>query len=270
MARQVYGQRHVLGLVSLADAELYGLPTASLRTTGTGPNAIFVSPNDQSMAAAIGTATQSAPGQPFLIDPVALRSHAEAYPGTMAVNVVAPLTGLDATTAGDIAQLIRVATADGQVVGSGFGQLAAGYLPMTSTGPTAGLHASAQVVAAAIRVQAGQLPGAAPTPTPTTTATAGSAAGSAGTPVSAATTTTTTGVAAAAPAAAVPPATTTVVGAPAPAASSPPMALAKAVTVAPALTGIGAASLPAAMGIGALGLLSAPVLRRLTTRRPRS
>lgn len=274
MARQVYGQRHVLGLVSLADAELYGLPTASLRTSGTGPDAVFVGPNDQSMAAAIGTAAQSAPGQPFLIDPVALRSHAEAYPGTMAVNVVAPLTGLDATTAGDIAQFIRVATADGQVVGTGFGQLAAGYLPMTSTGPTASLHASAQVVAAAIRAQAGALPGTAPTasPTPTTsaTATSGSAASPGGTLATTTTTTTTTGTAAAAPAVAAPPATTTVVGAPAPAASSPPMTLAKTVTVAPALTGIGAASLPAAMGIGALGLLGAPVLRRLTTRRPRS
>lgn len=274
MARQVYGQRHVLGLVSLADAELYGLPTASLRTSGTGPDAIFVSPNDQSMAAAIDTAAQSAPGQPFLIDPVVLRSHAEAYPGTMAVNVVAPLTGLDATTAGDIAQFIRVATADGQVVGTGFGQLAAGYLPMTSTGPTAGLHASAQVVAAAIRDQAGALPGTAPSasPTPTTsaTATSGSAASTGGTPATTATTTTTTGTAADAPTAAAPPATTTVVGAPAPAASSPPMTLAKTVTVAPALTGIGAASLPAAMGIGALGLLGAPALRSLTTRRPRS
>lgn len=270
MARQVYGQRHVLGLVSLADAELYGLPTASLRTSGTGPDAIFVSPNEQSMAAAIGTAVQAAPGQPFLIDPVALRSHAEAYPGTMAVNVVAPLTGLDAATAGDVAQLIRVATTDGQVEGSGFGQLAAGYLPMTSTGPTAQLYASAQVVAEAIRVQSGHLPGAAPTstssPTTTPTTTTSSATGSAGVPVTAATTTTTTGAPASG---AAPPATTTVVGAPAPTASSPPMALARAVTVAPALSGIGAASLPTAMGIGALGLLGAPVLRRLSTRRPR-
>jgi hypothetical protein len=263
-ARQPYGRRHVLGLVSLADASAYGLTTASLRTSGTGPDAIFVSPNDQSMAAAIGAAAQSAPGQPFLIDPVALRSRAEAYPGTMAVNAVAPLSGLDATTAGHIAQFIRVATNDGQVAGSGFGQLAAGYLPLTSTGPAAPLYASAQVVGEAIRVQSGRLPGAAPTPTASasTTSKTSSSAGSA----SASVTATTTGAPASG---AVPPATATVVGAPAPAASSPPMALARAVTVAPALTGIGAASLPTAMGIGALGLMSAPVLRRLSARRPR-
>ena len=272
MVRQVYGQRHVLGLVTLADAQLYGLQTAELRTSGTGPDAVFVAPHEQSMAAAIETAAQSAPGQPYLIDPVELRSHAAAYPGTMAVNVVAPLTGLTASTAGDVAQLVRVATTDGQVTGPGFGQLADGYLPMRSTGPTAALFASAQVVAEAIRVQSGRLPGATPTPSPTptatatpTTATATAKTGSAGAPVTAMMPPPTTPVASGA----VPPATTTVVGAPAPAASTPPQAAVSPPTVAPRLTGLGAASLPTAMGIGALGLMGAPVLRRLSTRRPR-
>jgi hypothetical protein len=265
MEQQNYGSRHVLGLVALGDAERYGLPTAALRTNGTGIDARFVAPDVSSMAAAVQTATSQAPGRPFLIDPAALRAQPDAYPGTMVVSAAVPLTGLDPATASHIAQFIRVATTEGQVPGVNFGQLAPGYLPLTASGPTAPLFASAQVVAEAIRVQAGPLAAPAPTPQPSSSSPAPSLAAS--------------DQGAGAPASAGPPpgsapvptvgASTTSLGLPAPTGSPAPPAARRGTTDAPRLTGVAAATLPAALGIGALGLIGAPLLRQLSTRRPR-
>ncbi|GAA3794478.1 hypothetical protein [Cellulomonas soli] len=155
IARQGYGSRFMLGLVSLGDAERFGLRTAALRTAGTGPDATFVEASPASMASALTVADQTAPGAPFLLDRTALP--ADAYPGTMVVHAAAALSGLSASDAGHVAELVRIATTEGQVPGSGNGQLPDGYLPITSDGPTAALLASAQAVASAIEAQSGPM-----------------------------------------------------------------------------------------------------------------
>ncbi|WP_448631231.1 hypothetical protein [Cellulomonas soli] len=246
--RQGYGTRFMLGVVSLGDAERLGLRTAQLLTAGTGTSGTYVGPSPAAMAAAVASATQEAPGEPFTLDRATLPD--DAYPGTMIVHVAARLSGLDAATAGHVSQFVDVATGEGQVPGSGNGQLPDGYLPITGTGPTAALLASARQVSGAFLRQGGSVvPAVAPVST------------------------------APGPPSVVPPArasaatTTAVAAAPASVAGLPADAMADA--AAPGATGLtpeqssGAANaaLPVTVGVGLAGLGAAPVLRLWTTRR---
>ena len=163
--RQPYGNRFMIGLTSLGDAERYALDTAELRTAGTGTSAQFVGASASSLSAALAATSQDETGAPFLVDYDALS--ATAYPGTMIVHTAALLSGLPATSAADVAQFIETATTEGQIEGSGNGELPAGFLPITDAGPTADLYGSAQIVAEAILAQKGAIATPAPTPTPT-------------------------------------------------------------------------------------------------------
>ena len=71
----------------------------------------------------------------------------------MVVYTAAKTYGLPAATAADVAQFIRVSSTEGQVPGRGNGQLAAGYVPIASSGVTKGLYDQAQQVAAAVAAQ---------------------------------------------------------------------------------------------------------------------
>jgi hypothetical protein len=71
----------------------------------------------------------------------------------MVVYTAARLQNLDKADAAKVAQFIRVSTSEGQRAGSGNGELPAGFLPISKSGPTARLHDSAQVVAAAVAAQ---------------------------------------------------------------------------------------------------------------------
>lgn len=151
--RQGYGARFMLGLVTLGDAERYGLRTAELRTAGTGASATFVAAAPGSMAAALAAARQAGPGEPFLLDRSALSP--DAYPGTMVVHTAARLSGMPPADARHVSQFVRVALEEGQVPGPGNGQLPAGYVPLVASGPTAPLHAAALAVADAVEAQRG-------------------------------------------------------------------------------------------------------------------
>ncbi len=159
--RQSYGSRFMLGLVSLGDAERYGLRTAELEAPGSDT---FVAAGDASLAAAVAGFRQSAPGEPFLVD--YSRFGKDSYPGTMIVHTVARLSGLEAETASDVAEFIRTATTEGQTPGSANGQLPEGFLPIAATGVTGPLRSAAAAVADAIEAQTGTV-GPAPTPAPT-------------------------------------------------------------------------------------------------------
>ncbi|NTW39467.1 MAG: hypothetical protein HGA44_06190, partial [Cellulomonadaceae bacterium] len=247
--RQPFGTRFMLGIVSLGDAERYGLRTASLRTAGTGASATFVAPSTTSMAAALSAASQTAPGAAFTIDRDALSP--TAYPGTMIIHTAAKLTGLDTADAAHVSQLIEVATTEGQVLGSANGELPSGYLPITSTGSTAALYASAQVVAGAIARQSGPIV-TTTTPlgsTPTTT--------TGGAVTSIAPGSTTPGIAAAAAA---------VDGLAADAAAEAVVAGPTTTTMVQRSTASGAV-IPATLGVVLAGAAGAPLLRSLSTRR---
>lgn len=147
--RQSYGSRFMLGIVSLGDLERYGLRSAALKVG----DAAFVGPTGRGLANAISLTQQTRKRGPFVLDQADVSSARNAYPGTMVVYTAAKTRGLDPETARKVAQFIRVSTTEGQEQGSGNGQLPAGYLPISRTGATAGLYASAQAVADAVEAQ---------------------------------------------------------------------------------------------------------------------
>ncbi len=150
--RQGIGKRFMLGIVSLGDAERYGLKMASLQT-GAGEGRRFVAPTTASILEAVKAAKPKSSRSAFTLTQKALKANPSAYPGTMIVYTVARTTGLDKDDAKDVASFIRIATTEGQRPGSGNGQLADGYAPITKTGVTAALYSQAQKVAALIEEQ---------------------------------------------------------------------------------------------------------------------
>ena len=148
--RQSFGSRFMLGIVSLGDVERYGLRSAALETKpGT-----FVAPSDKGLANAVALTEQQDKRGPFVLDQADVSRSGSAYPGTMIVYTAAKVRGLDEESAAKVAQFIRVATGEGQQVGSGNGQLPGGYLPIRSTGPTSKLYHAARAVADAVEAQA--------------------------------------------------------------------------------------------------------------------
>ncbi|GCD91354.1 hypothetical protein [Nocardioides sp. LS1] len=164
--RQSFGSRFMLGVVSLGDVHRYGLRSAALETRpGT-----FVEPDDASLAAAVDLMTQKKDDLPFALDQADVKKSGSAYPGTMVVYTAARLQHLDEADAAKVSQFIKVSTTEGQEVGSGNGELPAGFLPIRDSGSTRKLYASAQAVAAEVAAQ--KVPPTstpAPTQEPTTT-----------------------------------------------------------------------------------------------------
>jgi hypothetical protein len=147
--RQGYGNRFMLGLVSLGDAERYGIDVAQLQTT----DGTYVAPSGASEAAAVKLMKQPSKYAPFTLDQAAVRTSAAAYPGTMVVYTAAKTCDLKADVADHVASFVRIATTEGQEPGSGNGQLPDGFLPITRAGATSALFTSAQQVADAVKAQ---------------------------------------------------------------------------------------------------------------------
>lgn len=147
--RQNFGTRFMLGLVSLGDADRFGLSSAALLTS----DKRYVAPTDKSLAAAVGLMRRSKAHQPFTVSQDKLIAAGSAYPGTMVVYTAARLQNLAKAQATQVASFIRIATTEGQAVGRGNGELAGGYLPLRRTGVTAPLWRAAQQTADAIEAQ---------------------------------------------------------------------------------------------------------------------
>jgi hypothetical protein len=152
--RQSYGSRFMLGLLSLGDADRYGLRSAALETKpGT-----FVAPTSRSLASAVRIAKQDEKYGPFVIDQAAVRRSADAYPGTMLVYTAAKLQNLAQEDADKVAQFMRVSTTEGQREGNGNGELPGGFLPIERTGVTGKLYEAAQEAADAVEAQKKPVP----------------------------------------------------------------------------------------------------------------
>ena len=169
------GFRFGLGIVSLSEAHLYGLDTAELETQSTvAPASKFTSsdasdPNKFTFAAPTPTTVRTAADM-LDADPAAgtwtmnytkLRTTttgANAYPGTMLVSMSVPTFGLAATDATGYSQLLKFAGGNGQISGTGFGQLPAGYLPMTAADGLGQLANYANRAATAVANQACEVP----------------------------------------------------------------------------------------------------------------
>ncbi|HEX4465347.1 MAG TPA: hypothetical protein VH042_11980 [Solirubrobacterales bacterium] len=149
VAPQGVGNRFMLGVVTLGDAERYGLTTARLQASP----GHFVGADAAGIKAALSLAKPTSGQRPFDLTQTAIRTSKTAYPGSMVVYTAAKTYGLPAGTAGDVAQFIRVSTTEGQVPGRGNGQLAAGYVPIVSSGVTKALYDQAQHVATAVGAQ---------------------------------------------------------------------------------------------------------------------
>lgn len=149
IAPQGYGNRFMLGLVTLGDAERYGLTTARLQAAP----GHYVAADSQGIKGALALAKPTSKLRPFDLTQASIRKSKKAYPGSMLVYTAAKTYGLSKTTAADVAQFIRVATTQGQVPGRGNGQLAAGYVPIVKSGVTKRMWEQAQQVAAAVARQ---------------------------------------------------------------------------------------------------------------------
>ncbi|WP_418059998.1 hypothetical protein [Pimelobacter simplex] len=149
--RQSYGARFMLGLVSLGDADRFGLRSAALRTNANS----YVAPTGTSLAKAVGVARQKKGDKlgPFVMSQKALVAAKGAYPGTQVVYTVARTHGMDKSEAKTVGSFIRIATTEGQRIGRGNGELPEGYLPLRKTGATAALWRAAQDAATAIEAQ---------------------------------------------------------------------------------------------------------------------
>ncbi|MEO5853061.1 MAG: hypothetical protein ABIQ15_11160 [Nocardioides sp.] len=157
--RQSFGARFMLGLISLGDAQRYGLRAAALETA----KGEYVAPSDGSLKAAVALSEQKKETGPFVLDQATVRREAGAYPGTMVVYTAALLRNLAQEDADKIAQFVEVSTTEGQEQGTGNGELPAGFVPILEQGPTKKLYQAAQDVAAAIKAQT-PAPSEAPSP----------------------------------------------------------------------------------------------------------
>lgn len=147
--QQSFGSRFVLGVISLGDAERYGLRVASLETD----DGRFVGATDAGLSAAVSLSEQRGRLGPFVLDQRDVARDGRAYPGAMVVYTAARTRNLEQEQADDVAQFIRVSTTEGQRPGTGNGELPGGYLPIRRTGPTAPLFESARRVADAVEAQ---------------------------------------------------------------------------------------------------------------------
>ena len=159
VAPQGLGNRFMLGLVTLGDAQRYGLTTARLQAAP----GHYVAADTAGIRAALALAHPTGQLHPFDLTQAEIRDSKKAYPGSMVVYTAAKTHGLDAVTAQHVAQFIHVSTTEGQDPGRGNGQLAAGYLPIASSGVTQPFYRQAQQVADAVAAQ--KAPPTAPTGT---------------------------------------------------------------------------------------------------------
>ena len=165
---ELLGDRFLIGLVSLPDAEEFDLDTAALQTyaspereTDSGAQFAagrsFVSPTASSLKVAAGLMRPDPSVGSWVFPYTDFPDNAKAegaYPGTMLLSADIPTKGLPKSDAGDYGKYLSFAATTGQAQGFGVGQLPAGYVPIKSLSEVAYTKAAAADVAA----QNGQVP----------------------------------------------------------------------------------------------------------------
>ena len=152
LGRQAPGARFMIGLMSLADADRFGVNVAALQThvvataaakftNATGRT--FVGPTTTSLRAAAKLLVPDEATRTWNLNYTKLitdTASASAYPGPMVVYANVLTRGLPAKDARQFGSLITYMAGAGQTPGTAVGQLPPGYLPMT---PANGLGALA-------------------------------------------------------------------------------------------------------------------------------
>ncbi len=196
LGQQQVGNRFMIGVTTLADAERFGLHTASLLSyTKPGTPAeftsaagmTFVGPTDAGMRAAASLLIPDTKGYdwtyPYSLYGKDSAKAEQAYPGTMLVYADVPTSKLPTADATDYAKFIEYVAGPGQTPGGGTGQLAQGYLPLTAANHLGAEANYAQAAAAAISAQQGKIPallgtsGSAPSPSPSSSTGTGTGTG---------------------------------------------------------------------------------------------
>jgi hypothetical protein len=122
---ETVGDRDMWSVLDLADATRFLIPTAAIENAA----GKYVEPTSASMTAAVNDMTVNADG---------VRSINEAskdpneYPLTMIIYAVVPTGGISQTKADKIAQFLYDVAGEGQKSGTAPGELAPGYMPLTS------------------------------------------------------------------------------------------------------------------------------------------
>jgi hypothetical protein len=123
---ETVGGRDMWSVLDLADADRFLIPTAAIENAA----GKYVQPTHSSMTAAVNDMT---------VDSDGVRSINEAskdpkeYPLTMIIYAVVPTGGISQTKADKIAQFLYDVAGEGQQSGTKPGELAPGYMPLTST-----------------------------------------------------------------------------------------------------------------------------------------
>jgi hypothetical protein len=169
-SRQTPGERFLLGITSLSEAKRYDLDTAELETQSTvspttaftsAKGSTFVHPTNASLAAATKALVPDKTENSWRLDYDKLRtspSETQAYPGMMLVSMSVPTAGLAAPDAKAYSQMLAFSAGPGQKPGPDFGQLAAGYLPMTAANGLSALASYTQRAASAVAAQQCEVP----------------------------------------------------------------------------------------------------------------
>jgi hypothetical protein len=155
--RQTVGNRFMIGISSLGDADRYALNQAALQSTPKH----FVTPTATSLHSAASFLRPDAAAGTWTLPYRTLRTNAKAaaaYPGTMLVSTAVPTSGLPASVAKDYATFLRFVAGPGQHPGDGIGQLPAGYLPITAQNGMGRLATHSLVAAQAVAAQDGKQP----------------------------------------------------------------------------------------------------------------
>ncbi|MBV2152720.1 hypothetical protein [Kitasatospora sp. SUK 42] len=159
---QLAGERTLFAIMDSGQAKAYSLPEAQLLN----PAGDFVSPGTSTFQAAVADMpTDPATGVqqlPYGTPDTAFSRDQHAYPLTTVQYAMVPTQGVDTGKAASIAKFLRTVTTSGQVYGIQPGQLANGFLALTSA-----QRQQAQDAAGHVEAQDGKLPGnqvAQPTP----------------------------------------------------------------------------------------------------------
>lgn len=188
VGRETAGQRFILGVIPLADALRYQIPTAALQTASTAASdtpftsstgRTFVGPTTAGLTAAAKLFTPDKDLGTWTLPYSDLPTKGTtAYPGTMLISTDVPTRGLPATDAAHLAEFLRFVAGKGQATGFGNGQIPAGYLPLTAANGLGPLVSYTNEAAADVAAQNGKVPvpgvPGAPQPAPTTAPSTGS------------------------------------------------------------------------------------------------
>lgn len=171
-SRKLVGLQSVLGVSDTASAGKYQVVTASLLN----PAGRFVAPAAGSLSAAAQAMTPDiAQSQvvSFIPGSTAAKAAPDAYPLAMPVYAATNPAQKDASLRGDYAAFIKYAVTDGQVPGTGFGELPVGYAPIPSAWKTQALAAAAAIASGSVALPTSSVGGA----TRTTTSSSSSSIG---------------------------------------------------------------------------------------------